>query len=131
MTNTEALIAARRAQAQRTHDRALQAIKAMTRAREPITFTTVAARAGVSREFLYRQPELADTIRAARRGPHPLATAIAPRPGEPSVLTALREHIRRLEASHAEQMNALRSENARLRQQYEQVLGQLLTHTTP
>lgn len=66
MPNAEALIAARRARADLTHQRAQQALKTMIRNREPLSFAAVANRANVSREFLYRTPELAEKIRVAR-----------------------------------------------------------------
>ena len=48
--------------AQARHDHALQrahdAIRTLDRRGQPITFTTVAATAHVSRSWLYRQPEL-------------------------------------------------------------------------
>lgn len=130
MTSPDALIAARRARAQRAHDQALTALKAMTRAREPITFAAVAARAGVSREFLYRHPDLADKIRQARHDtPTPLAPA--PHASEGSPLSALRAHIRRLEAQHAHELSALRNENKRLRAELELALGQLIASDHP
>lgn len=130
MTSPDALIAARRARAQRAHDQALAALKAMTRARERITFAAVAARAGVSREFLYRHADLADQIRQAR---HDTPTPLAPvsHASESSPLSALRAHIRRIEAQHAHDLSALRNENKRLRAELELALGQLIAPGQP
>jgi len=121
------LVAARRARAANTHQRALTALRQLIRAREPVTFAAVAARAGVSREYLYRHLELASKIRAAR-------TRYAPQPveapsGEQPVLAALRDHVRRLDAEHHDQLAALRRENEDLRRQLETALGRLLDST--
>jgi len=65
----------------RHHDalsRARAAIETLDRNGEPITFTTVALRAGVSRGWLYRQADLRDailTLRADRRTTGPLLPA--------------------------------------------------------
>lgn len=130
MTNTDALITARRERAKQSHDRALQAIRTMTRAREHITFSAVAIRAGVSREYLYRTPELADKIRSARIIARPQTIAAQGTSHEP-VIAALRDHIRRLETNHALQVTQLREENARLRRELETTLGKLLAEGHP
>lgn len=125
MSDPQPLIAARRARAEQAHNKAHAALAAMVRVREPITFAAVAARAGVSREFLYRHPELAAKIRTARNTT-PLTAASDSAEENRPVLAALREHIRRLEADHATQVQALRAENAQLRRQLESALGELL-----
>jgi len=116
---------ARRAQAAAAHEKAEKAIRDMVRAREAITFAAVAARAGVSREYLYRAPDLAAKIRAARQQPH-LAPVDNPAGQPDPVLAALREHIRRLEHRHADELRTLRTENDQLRRELEATLGRLL-----
>jgi len=125
MTAPQHLIAARRTQAALTHGRALKALRDMVRARHPITFAAVAARAGVSRGYLYRTPDLAAKIREARQQPR-LAPAEGTAGQQP--VAALREHVRRLELHHAKELGILRAENDRLRRQLEVALGHLLTH---
>lgn len=126
MTGPEHLIAARRALADDTRHRANKALAKMIRAREPITFTTVASRAGVSREYLYRTPELAAKIRDARSSsPARLSNGANQEPH--SIIATLRDHIRRLEARHATDLSRLRAENTRLRRELEAALGQILT----
>lgn len=126
MTGTEHLIAARRARADDTRHRANKALAKMIRAREPITFTAVASRAGVSREYLYRTPELAAKIREARSSPAaPISSEATQKPH--SIIAALRDHIRRLEAQHTRELSQLRAENTRLRRELEAALGQILT----
>ena len=97
----------------------------MTRAREPITFSAVAARAGVSREYLHRKPDLADKIRSARSSPTP-RPAVTADAASVSVIRALREHIRRLEAEHALEVRGLHADNEALRRQLQHTLGALL-----
>lgn len=94
MTDPSALITARRASAAQTQQRALTALAAMIRRRERVTFAAVAAQADVSREYLYRTPDLAVKIRAARES-RPLAAASSPAGGDQPIVAALREHIRR------------------------------------
>lgn len=128
MTAPDHLIAARRAQAAHAHDKAEKAIRDMVRARETITFAAVAARAGVSREYLYRAPDLAAQIRAGRQQPRLAPVDDTAGRHEP-VLAALRDHIRRLEHRHAEELRTLRAENNQLRRQLEATLGRLLTQS--
>ena len=46
--------------------RAAEAVRQLERERQPITFTAVAARARVSRQWLYTQPELRQAIERLR-----------------------------------------------------------------
>lgn len=90
-----------------------------------MTFSAVAERAGVSRGYLYRNPELASKIRTERdRTP---VVAPAPTAVPASVEAALREHIRRLEANHERELQTLREENQHLRQQLQTALGELIS----
>jgi hypothetical protein len=106
--------------AQARHDQALQrtrdAIRALDRHGEPITFTAVAANARVSRAWLYRQPELRATI-ATHRRPHPIAAIPATQRTTPESMKC------RLDALHAE-IEHLRAENAILRDHVARALGQ-------
>jgi hypothetical protein len=70
------------AAAQRKRDSALgrarEALAAMHYAGSEITFQGVADRAGVSRQWLYKNPELRaeiEKLRAHHRGPHPVPAA--------------------------------------------------------
>ena len=54
------------------HGRAVEAIRRLDRAGEPISFKAVAAAAGVSRQWLYTQPDLRQDIERLRtNGPGP------------------------------------------------------------
>lgn len=119
------LAAYQAARAEQTRARAHAAVAALVKERRAVTFSAVAERAGVSRGYLYRTPELAGKIRAERdRTP---ALAPAPTAVTPSVEAALREHIRRLEATHERELKALREENQRLRHQLQTALGELIS----
>lgn len=121
-TGLAAYQAARSAQ---TRSRAHAAVAALVKERRPVTFSAVAERAGVSRGYLYRTPELASKIRTERdRTP---AVASAPTAVTATVEAALREHIRRLEATHERELRAMRDENQRLRHQLQTALGELIS----
>ena len=109
------------AAADRHHDalsRARAAIETLDRRGESITFTTVAHEAAVSRGWLYRQPDLRDTIvtlRTDRRATAPLLPA-----GQRATTDSLHQ---RLDALRAEIAN-LRDENAQLRERVARNLGE-------
>ena len=111
-----AAAAARRHQL--TRARAIQALRELDRAGSPVTFASVAGAAGISRSWLYTQPDIRDQIRELRstRGPGP-ASAI------PASQRAT-EHSLRARLTTALQRNQqLAEENARLRRQLARALG--------
>lgn len=124
MSDTTALVSARQRLAQATAERAEAALATMIRNRDPITFTAVSHRAGVSREYLYRHPELCQRIKQARGTATP-ALAPATDPGD-GVIAALRDHIRRQERAHQDTVRQLKADNADLRRQLEQALGAVI-----
>lgn len=119
------LAAYQAARSEQTRSRAHAAVAALVKERRAVTFSAVAERAGVSRGYLYRTPELASKIRTERDRP----PAMAPAPTEvtASVEAALREHIRRLEATHERELQTLREENQNLRRQLQTALGELIS----
>ena len=64
--NTAHLIAAARARSHHAQKRATDALRRLDKAGSPITFGAVAAEAGVSRSWLYRQPGLRAEIERLR-----------------------------------------------------------------
>ena len=99
--------------------RAVTALRSLDADGQPVTFSTVASAAGVSRSWLYTQPDIKDEIHRLRlqdRGP----TAPIPSPQRASD-ESLR---RRLEISNRRNRE-LADENQRLRRQLANVLGQL------
>src|SRR5271166_3467510 len=83
----EALAAATARRHELTRAKAIQALRELDRAGAPVTFASVAATAGISRSWLYTQPDLRGQIQelraaAAPPGPAPPARqrSISPRP---------------------------------------------------
>lgn len=110
------------AAAQRRHDdahqRAQDAIRVAAGLGEAVTATTLATRAGVSRAFLYANPDLIEAIRQLRAtGERPSAAPARQRASEASLL-------RRLEAL-TQRNKELRTENQDLRRRLEITHGQL------
>lgn len=71
--NTAPLITAARRRSELTRSRAVRAIRELDHAGTPVTFETVARTAGVSRSWLYGQPDIRGEIERLRD-----ATARAP-----------------------------------------------------
>jgi Family of unknown function (DUF6262) len=115
--NTRHLARAAAGRHQATLARASDAIKRLDRSGQPLTFSAVAAAAGVSRTWLYRNPGIRDLITRLRTEP--------PRPAStPAAQRATTESLRaRLDAARQE-ITRLRAENSTLRDQAARHLGQ-------
>ena len=114
---TAALAAAARQRADQTRQRATEALQRLHATGQPITFAHVARTAGVSRSWLYRQPDLRADIDRLRR----VATAQAvpvPSPERGSA-ESLRQ---RLEAA-LDEITRLKADNHQLREHLAQHLG--------
>jgi Family of unknown function (DUF6262) len=110
--NAAPIVAAARHRHELTRARAVQALRELDRAGAPVTFAAVAARAGVSRSWLYAQPGIRDQVVRLRE-----ATSRAPAAPVPAAQrTTEASLLRRLEAAHAERRR-LQAENTRLRQE--------------
>ena len=111
-----AAAAARRHQL--TRARAIQALRELDRAGSPVTFASVAGAAGISRSWLYTQPDIRDQIRQLRgsRNPGP-ATAI------PASQRATDTSLRARLATSLQRNQQLAEENTRLRRQLARALG--------
>lgn len=95
--NPAPIIAAARHRHELTRARAIQAIRELDRAGTPVTFAGVAGQAGISRSWLYSQPDIRDQIahlRDATRRSGPAPIPASQRASDVSLL-------RRLEAAHA------------------------------
>ncbi|MGW0886263.1 DUF6262 family protein [Streptomyces sp. NPDC002671] len=77
--NSPHVIAAARQRAAATRARAIVAMRRMDTAGQPVTFDVVAREAGVSRSWLYTQPDLRAEIAGLRErhGPAPVAPRVA------------------------------------------------------
>ena len=110
--NAAPIIAAARHRHELTRARAVQALREINRAGAPVTFAAVAAKAGVSRSWLYAESDIRDQIVRLRE-----ATSRSPAAPIPAAQrTTDASLLRRLEAAHAERRR-LQEENIRLRQE--------------
>jgi negative regulator of sigma E activity len=100
-----------------TRARAIQALRELDRVGGPVTFAAVATAAGISRSWLYTQPDIRSQVQRLRDSTTETRTAIPARqratdPSLRSRLTAALERNRQLA-----------EENSRLRQQLARALG--------
>ena len=101
-----------------TRSKAIQALRELDRSGAPVTFASVAAAAGISRSWLYTQPDISDQIRRHRDSTsRPASTAIpaSQRPTDASLRARLTAALQRNQH--------LADENARLRRQLAYALG--------
>jgi small-conductance mechanosensitive channel len=114
-----AIVTAARRRRELTRAKAVQALRELDRAGTPVTFGVVAQAAGVSRSWLYAQPDVRAEIQRLRE-----ATLRAPTPPIPAAQRATTDSLRqRLETTH-ERIRQLTEENQRLRRQLAHALGE-------
>jgi hypothetical protein len=107
-----------------TRARAIQALRELDRAGTPVTFASVAAAAGISRSWLYTQPDIRDQVHNLRaaRGRAPGAIPASQRATDASLHARLSATLQRNQA--------LAEENTRLRRQLARALGDQRTTQT-
>ena len=101
-----------------TRAKAIQTLRELDRAGLPMTFTAVASAAGISRSWLYTQPDIRDQIqrlRGTRNGTPASAIPAGQRATDASLRARLTAALQRNQA--------LADENARLRRQLAHALG--------
>ena len=111
-----AAAAARRHQL--TRARAIQALRELDRAGSPVTFASVAGAAGISRSWLYTQPDIRSLVQRLRGSSRPGTSAAIPA-AQRSTDSSLRARL----AAALQRNQALAEENARLRRQLARALG--------
>jgi hypothetical protein len=116
--NTASLVSAARQRSQLTRSKAIQAIRELDHAGTPITFEAVARAAGVSRSWLYAQPDLRAEIERLRS-----TTSRAPAPSIPASQRASDTSLLQRLAEAHQRNRQLAQENARLRRQLAHALG--------
>ena len=124
--NTRHVVEAARRRSQLTRSKAVQALRAMDAAGEPITFEAVAQRAQVSKSWLYAQPDLRteiENLRATHRQAPDSRIPARQRSSDAS----LRQ---RLEAANT-RLRQLAEENRTLREQLARALGEQRSATSP
>ncbi len=117
--NSAHLLTAARKRSSQTRTRAEAAISRITKNGAPVTFDSVAREAGVSRSWLYAQPDLRTEIDRLRQRT-PAKTAPAPPAPQHASDASL---LRRLEAA-TDRIRRLEQENRDLRAALERALGQ-------
>ncbi|WP_370500075.1 DUF6262 family protein [Mycolicibacterium sp. jd] len=122
--NSIHLVTAARQRHELTRAKALAALHELDRTGQPITFSTVADAAGVSRSWLYAQTDVKDEIRRLRARNQPRPTPTIPSRQQSSD-QSLRERLDIALRRNRE----LTDENQRLRRQLAVVLGQNRTAT--
>jgi Family of unknown function (DUF6262) len=117
--NTAPITAAARKRHELARAKAIQALRELDHAGAPVTFQAVAGAAGVSRSWLYAQPDIRAEIERLRavtgRAPLPSIPATQ-RTTEPSALARLDAALNR--------NRELTEENQRLRRQLARALGE-------
>ena len=102
-----------------TRSRAVQALRELDRAGTPVTFAGVAHAAGVSRSWLYTQPDISGQIRRMRQKTNGAGSAGAIPASQRSTDASLRARL----AAALDRNKQLAEENTRLRRQLARALG--------
>jgi hypothetical protein len=102
-----------------TRARAIQALRELDQAGTPVTFAGVAQAAGISRSWLYTQPDISSEIRRLRGKTDGAGSAGAIPAAQRASDTSLRARL----ATALDRNRQLADENARLRRQLAHALG--------
>ena len=101
-----------------TRSKAVQALRELDRAGTPVTFASVAQAAGISRSWLYTQPDISGQIRRLRTKADGAGSAAIPA-GQRATDASLRARL----TTALDRNKQLADENARLRRQLARALG--------
>ncbi len=99
-----------------TRAKAIQALRELDRAGTPVTFAGVAQAAGISRSWLYTQPDISGQIRRLRQETNAAG-------GIPAAQRATDASLRARLNAALDRNKQLADENARLRRQLARALG--------
>ena len=102
-----------------TRAKAVQALREIDRAGTPVTFARVAEAAGISRSWLYTQPDISGQIRRLRESTGSGGPGRAIPAGQRATDASLRARL----AAALDRNRQLADENARLRRQLARALG--------
>jgi negative regulator of sigma E activity len=102
-----------------TRSRAVQALRELDRAGTPVTFADVARAAGVSRSWLYTQPDISGQIRRLRHETSSAGSAGAIPTDQRAGDASLRARL----TAALDRNKQLADDNARLRRQLARALG--------
>jgi small-conductance mechanosensitive channel len=116
--NSRHLVIAARSRHEYTRSKAIQALRELESAGDPVTFEAIVRKAGVSRSWLYTQPDLRTEIERLRERTGQAPTTPVPTRQRASQASLLQ----RLETAN-ERNRKLAEENRRLRDQLARALG--------
>jgi Family of unknown function (DUF6262) len=102
-----------------TRSRAVQALRELDRSGARVTFADVARAAGVSRSWLYTQPDISGQIRRLRKTTDDVGSAGAIPAGQRATDASLRARL----TAALDRNKQLADDNARLRRQLARALG--------
>jgi hypothetical protein len=102
-----------------TRSRAVQALRELDRSGTPVTFAGVAQAAGISRSWLYTQPDISSQIHRLRQETKAAGSA----GGIPAAQRATDASLRARLTAALDRNRQLADENARLRRQLARALG--------
>ena len=102
-----------------TRAKAVQALRELDRAGAPVTFAGVAQAAGISRSWLYTQPDISGQIRRLRQETDAAGSAGAIPAAQRATDASLRARL----TAALDRNKQLADENARLRRQLARALG--------
>jgi hypothetical protein len=123
--NSHHVIAAAHRRSETTRHHAIEALRRLDTAGDPVTFDTVARQAGVSRAWLYTQPDIRSEIERLRQNQTPSTPRTVPdrqRASDASMRQRLQTAITRI--------HELESDNHRLRNALAESLGENRAHPT-
>jgi hypothetical protein len=103
-----------------TRAKAIQSLRELDRTGAPVTFAAIAAAAGISRSWLYTQPDISDRIRRLRGKTDGAGSAGAVPAGQRATDASLRARL----AAALDRNKQLADDNARLRRQLARALGE-------
>lgn len=124
--NTAHLAIAARRRHELTRAKAIRALHELARAGTPVSFELVARTAGVSRSWLYSQPDIRTEIQQLRD-----ATQRTSSPPVPAAQRASGTSLHRRLQAASERNRQLTEDNKRLRHQLAEALGQLRAPGNP
>jgi len=102
-----------------TRSRTVQALRELDRAGIPVTFAGVAQAAGISRSWLYTQPDISSQIRRLRQKADGTGSASAIPAAQQATDASLRARL----TAALDRNKQLADDNARLRRQLARALG--------
>lgn len=120
LDRSAAMVAAAKDRHEATRRQAADALRHLHAGGEEVTFAAVARAGGVSRAWLYRDPQLRAEIDRSRTARRPSRPPLQ----RPVAEQASQESLRELRASLQAELNALREENLRLRDALARKLGE-------